>query len=197
MSVNLANSLGAPCRQLHLITKLGYMSMRGKSIVILSSISFIVSFNNAVWISFDICMSYRPLISYDLGHRTAHAPHKFVTSRRGHWPLLMRYVSSCVEAQVVWGGRGKKYVFCYVLSIGRNIIYNSNCKCKSTGSCICLRRHIYMSHVNKVQPIPVKMLRIAAIRVNMYMSDLRHIHHPVLSSLKMEGIRHNNRTNNK
>jgi hypothetical protein len=34
-------------------------------------------------------MSYRPLISYDLGHRkaphiTAQAPHKFVTSRRGH-----------------------------------------------------------------------------------------------------------------
>jgi hypothetical protein len=37
---------------------------------------------------------------------------------------------------------------------------------ESTGSCICLRSLIYMSHVNKVQPIRVKMLRIAAIRVN-------------------------------
>jgi hypothetical protein len=30
---------------------------------------------------------------------------------------------------------------------------------------VCLRRHIYMSHVNKVQPIRVKMKCIAAIRV--------------------------------
>jgi hypothetical protein len=33
-----------------------------------------------------------------------------------------------------------------------------------TGSFICLRRHIYMSHVNKVQPIRVKIICIAAIR---------------------------------
>jgi hypothetical protein len=33
---------------------------------------------------FDMCTSYRPLISYDLDHRKAHAPHKFVTSHRGH-----------------------------------------------------------------------------------------------------------------
>jgi hypothetical protein len=32
------------------------------------------------------------------------------------------------------------------------------------GSCICLRSLIYMSHVNKVQPIRVKMIRIGAIR---------------------------------
>jgi hypothetical protein len=36
---------------------------------------------------------------------------------------------------------------------------------ESTELFICLRRHIYMSHVNKVQPIRVKMIRIAAIRV--------------------------------
>jgi hypothetical protein len=36
---------------------------------------------------------------------------------------------------------------------------------KSTESFICLRRHIYMSHVNKVQLIRVKMICIAAIRV--------------------------------
>jgi hypothetical protein len=34
---------------------------------------------------------------------------------------------------------------------------------ESTGSFICLRRHIYMPHVNKVQPIRVKMICIAAI----------------------------------
>jgi hypothetical protein len=36
---------------------------------------------------------------------------------------------------------------------------------ESIGSFICLRRHIYMSHVNKVQPIRVKMVCIATIRV--------------------------------
>jgi hypothetical protein len=50
-------------------------------------------------------------------------------------------------------------------------------------------------------PNPVYVTRIAAMRniftrigctlltCDMYMSDLRHIHNPVLSSLKMEGIR--------
>jgi hypothetical protein len=42
---------------------------------------------------------------------------------------------------------------------------------ESTESFICLRRHIYMSHVNKVQPIRVKMMYIAAIRVTC-MKDL-------------------------
>jgi hypothetical protein len=36
---------------------------------------------------------------------------------------------------------------------------------ESTESFICLRRHTYMSHVNKVQPIRVRMICIAAIRV--------------------------------
>jgi hypothetical protein len=36
---------------------------------------------------------------------------------------------------------------------------------KSTESFICLRRHIFKSHVNKVQPIRVKIICIAAIRV--------------------------------
>jgi hypothetical protein len=53
---------------------------------------------------------------------------------------------------------------------------------ESTESFISLRRHIYMSHVNKVQPIRVKMICIAAIQQ-------RHINDSVLSSLKMEGIR--------
>jgi hypothetical protein len=34
---------------------------------------------------------------------------------------------------------------------------------ESTESFISLRRHIYMSHVNRIQPIRVKMICIAAI----------------------------------
>jgi hypothetical protein len=36
---------------------------------------------------------------------------------------------------------------------------------ESTELFICLRRQIYMSHVNKAQPLRVKMICIAAIRV--------------------------------
>jgi hypothetical protein len=54
---------------------------------------------------------------------------------------------------------------------------------ESTRSFICLRRHIYMSHVNKVQLIRIKII------FDVYMCRLRHINDPVLSSLKMEGIR--------
>jgi hypothetical protein len=38
---------------------------------------------------FDMYMSYRPLISYDLGHRTAHAPHH--TSSWRHAGAIDRY----------------------------------------------------------------------------------------------------------
>jgi hypothetical protein len=40
--------------------------------------------------------------------------------------------------------------------ICQNKRINSICNDRSTGSCICLKLHIYMSHVNKVQPIRVK-----------------------------------------
>jgi hypothetical protein len=45
----------------------------------------------------------------------------------------------------------------------------SSFKDESTGSCICLRLDSYMSHVNKVRTIRVKMIRIAAIRVIIHM----------------------------
>jgi hypothetical protein len=35
---------------------------------------------------------------------------------------------------------------------------------ESTGSFMCLRRHIYMSHVNKVQLIRLKIICVAVIR---------------------------------
>jgi hypothetical protein len=36
---------------------------------------------------------------------------------------------------------------------------------ESTGTCICLSRHIYMPRVNKVQLIRVKIICVAVIRV--------------------------------
>jgi hypothetical protein len=60
-------------------------------------------------------------------------------------------------------------------------------KDESTGSCICLRSPIYMSHVNKIQPIRVKMIRIAGIRAyvtrmkdNVSRSfEMRHVIHDI------------------
>jgi hypothetical protein len=45
-------------------------------------------------------------------------------------------------------------------------------KDESTGSCVCLRSLIYMLHVNKVQPIRIKIIRKAAIRVNFCLLSL-------------------------
>jgi len=55
---------------------------------------------------------------------------------------------------------------------------------RSTGSCICLRLHLYMPHVS--------LLCFYAFRLyltcDMDKSSLRHIHVPVLLSLKVEVI---------
>jgi hypothetical protein len=69
-----------------------------------------------------------------------------------------------------------RYVTVYVVSLvagrsgGSEIMIKSKSipsifNYESTGSFICLRRHIYMSHVNKVQLIRVKMICVAVIRV--------------------------------
>jgi hypothetical protein len=67
-----------------------------------------------------------------------------------------RYTMRLME-RGLWGGRET------VNRKGKRIpsIFND----ENTESFICLRRHIYMSHVNKVQPIRVKIICIAAIRV--------------------------------
>jgi hypothetical protein len=54
---------------------------------------------------------------------------------------------------------------------------------ESTGSCICLRRHRYMSY------IIFMCISCNLLTCDMYMCRLRHIHDPVLSSLKMEVTR--------
>src|SRR5215475_3110799 len=59
---------------------------------------------------------------------------------------------------------------------------------RSTGSCICLRRHIYISHINNKTDTLKNDMR-SSNTCDMYMCRLRHIHDPVLLSLKMEGIR--------
>jgi hypothetical protein len=51
----------------------------------------------------------------------------------------------------------------------------------STGSFICLRRHIFMSHVIFMR------IGCTLLTCDMYMYRLRHINDPVLPSLKMEG----------
>jgi hypothetical protein len=63
----------------------------------------------------------------------------------------------------VRSGRGQGKLYLYQVKSKRIL---SIFKDEGTGSCICLRSLIYMSHVNKVQPISVKMIRKAAIRVN-------------------------------
>jgi hypothetical protein len=60
---------------------------------------------------------------------------------------------------------------------------------ESNGSCICLRRHIYMSHVLLLCISFFTRIGCTLLTCDIYMCHLRHIHDPVLSSLKMEGIR--------
>jgi hypothetical protein len=53
-------------------------------------------------------------------------------------------------------------------------------KDESTGSCVCLISLIYMSHVNKVQPIRVKAIRVKDMKDNVSRSfEMRHVIHDV------------------
>jgi hypothetical protein len=67
--------------------------------------------------------------------------------------LGTRYVTVCVVLPVAGRSGGKRD--------NDNKRYYE----ESTGLCMCLLRHIYMSHVNKVQLIRVKMIYVAVIRV--------------------------------
>jgi hypothetical protein len=90
-------------------------------------------------------LQWQPLVlpSY-CGDSTA-----ITTIRRWNQRRLLQSLSSCW-----WAGERPK-----IKRIPS--IFND----ESTESFICLRWHIYMSHVNKVQPIRVKMVCLAAIRV--------------------------------
>ena len=53
---------------------------------------------------------------------------------------------------------------------------------RSTGSCICLRLDVYMSHISLLCFYAYRLY----LTCDMYKSNLRHIHDPVLLSLKVE-----------
>jgi hypothetical protein len=70
-----------------------------------------------------------------------------------------RYVTVCVVSLVAGRSGGKRDN--YKRSKRIPSVFNY----ESTESFICLRRHIYVSHVNKVQLILVKIICVAVIRV--------------------------------
>jgi hypothetical protein len=98
------------------------------------------------------------------------APHRdIVTSQRGHWPLLIRV------SGITW--RGSK-----LLEASRNVNIDTRyvCTCVGAGSGMGggRKKHTYCCYAD----------RLYFLTCDMYKSSLRHIHDPVLSSLKMKGI---------
>jgi hypothetical protein len=89
-------------------------------------------------------------IPYDLVSRT-------VTSRREHLPLLIQV--SCIT-------------WCILLSFIRFTIF----KDEMTGSCMCFLQHIYMLHVNKVQPIRIAAIRVTCLCVAKDIYMIRYFH---------------------
>jgi hypothetical protein len=96
-------------------------------------------------------------------------PHSYVTSHRGHCPLLIRWERDCGR------GRGTK---------------------KKKPSAVVIMLQVWS--IPTLMPLESKRRQntinntdwnVSCNTCDMYMSDLRHIHDPVLLSLKMEGIR--------
>jgi hypothetical protein len=93
-------------------------------------------------------------------------------------------VTSMADTDISWNEKKSEYDKQY--SMIRKLLLQQQASTSSETELVWKQKKA--EYVNKVQPIRVKIIRIAAIRVTC-MSDLRHIHDPVLSSLKMEGIR--------
>jgi hypothetical protein len=119
-------------------------------------------------------MSYRPVISYDLAHRTFTAP----SSWRHCSPHIHRteFVTSQNEQ--------KESFQQYFYNRYKIVVY--------TG----LRSDSIKNHASRNEALRIAAMLIIFTRIgcalltcDMYLSDLRHIHDPVLSLLKMEGIR--------
>jgi hypothetical protein len=115
---------------------------------------------------------------------------RFETSR--NVILHTRYVSTCVGAGCGRSRRTKKTKAircgaCYSIVLNAHRVTSMADTdidaTKSTGLCICLRLDLYMSHVKKYNRYALQNNTC-----DMYMSSLRHIHDPVLSSLKMKCI---------
>jgi hypothetical protein len=67
---------------------------------------------------FDMCMSKAAFISNDIGNLACFTA-LYVTSQRGHCPLLIRYVNTHVGAECGRGGGGSRV---YMLSIKAQLI---------------------------------------------------------------------------
>jgi hypothetical protein len=54
-----------------------------------------------------------------------------------------------------------------------------------------IKNHASRNEVRRIAAMRIIFMHVSCtlLTCDMYMSDLRHIHDPVLSSLKMEGIR--------
>jgi hypothetical protein len=119
-------------------------------------------------------MSYRPVISYDLAHRTFTVP--------SSWRHCSPHIH-CTEF-VTSHNEQKESFQQYFYNRYKIVVY--------TG----LRSDSVKNNASRNEARRIAAMRIIFTRIgctlltcNMYMSDLRHIHDPVLSTLKMEGIR--------
>jgi hypothetical protein len=113
------------------------------------------------WRHFDMYISWCVLFRMTLGT----VPHPYVTSHRGHCPLLIRIMC------ITW--RYRSYALrTHICGRGSGTKKTKAIRC---GAC-------YYS-------IVFTRIGCTLLPFNIYMSDLRHIHDPALSSLKMEGIR--------
>jgi hypothetical protein len=109
-----------------------------------------------------------------------------VTSQRGHWPLLIgtRYVCTCVGAGSGMGGGIRK-----IKAIRWGAYYYS---LVLTLILLTWRIRWAPNNASKWQMgfnSAFKGLNAQPCKYDMYKSSLIHIHDPVLSSLKMKGIR--------
>jgi hypothetical protein len=111
--------------------------------------------NNFFWHSYVLGLLYRMTLCTEPSDRDVRT--RSAVSR--NVDLGTRYVTVCVVSLVAGRSGGKRYN--YKKSKRIPSIFND----ESTESFICLRQHIYISHVNKVQLIRVKIICVAVIRV--------------------------------
>jgi len=106
------------------------------------------------------------------------------SSQPAHWNSLEAITLTRYRYTCVWRGMRKKG------RVGgkqdRTKYITSTFNDRSTGSCICFRLDLYMPHVNKIQTVRIKKIRISC---DMYNSSLRYIYiyiyEPVLLFIKV------------
>ena len=93
------------------------------------------------------------------------------SSQPAHWNSLEAINLTRYRYMFVWRGMRKKGRVGGKQDRKKNI--TSTFIDRRTGSCICFRLDLYMSHVNKIQTVGIKKLRISC---DMYKSSLRYIY---------------------